>query len=388
MGFPTVPTIVQGVRDAQTLSTESRRVRDVAPLLFQLEPDQGPLTVLLSKLRMKEATDPKVEWFEDQLNPRFDTLGAALGVGDATMTVNAFKQFRSGDIVMVANAEKVLVTATPTSSAVSITRAYGTTAAQAAPIGAQLLILSNANQENASVRAIITTQKVNVINYLQIFRTPIGLTGTEMQTKTFAGYDKDTERNKALIEHRKDIELAFLFGEKKEDLTGAHPQRTTQGVVNFIQTNVKNVANLTEQEWEDFLRPCFRFGSREKVVLCSPKLIQTINGFSRSKLMTKSDESTYGITMSVYQNAGRKVMLVEHVLLSNLDLNDLSGIAGYGILLDIQDLAMRYMSGRGTMLRENIQAPDVDGEIDEYLAEVGLELHLEAKHGLITGVQG
>ena len=360
--------------------------RDVSPLLYQLEPDQGPLTVLLSKLRMKEAVDPKIEWFEDQLNPRFDVLAADLTSAATTMTVTNYKYFRAGDIVMINNSEKVTVTATPSTTAVTITRAYGTSAAQAASASQQLLILSNANQENASVRSIITTQKSPVFNYCQIFRTPIGLTGTEMKTKTFAGNDKETERNKALIEHRKDIEYAFLFGEKKEDTTGAHPQRTTQGVVNFIATNVKNVATLTEAEFEDFLRPCFRFGSREKVLLCSPKLIQTINGFSRGRLQTKSDESTYGITMSNYQNAGRKVMLIEHVLLTNLDMNDLTGIAGYGILLDIKDLAMRFLSGRGTQLRENIQAPDVDGEIDEYLAEVGLEMHLEAKHGLLTGV--
>ncbi len=382
------PTIVQGVRDVQTLQTEGRRVRDVAPLLYQLEPDQGPLTALLAKLRMKEATDPKVEWFEDQLNPRFDTLAANVLTTDSTITVTNFKFFRAGDILMINNSEKMLVTATPTTTSVAVTRAYGTTTAQAATSGQQILILSNANQENAGVRAIITTQKVNQFNYCQIFRTPIGLSGTEMATKTWAGMDKNTERNKIFIEHRKDIEYAFLFGEKFEDLTGAHPQRTTQGVVNFIKTNIKNVANLTEQEWEDFLRICFRYGSREKVVLCSPKLIQVINGFARAKIQTHSDESTYGITMSLYQNSGRKVMLVEHPLLTNYDLNDLTGIAGYGILLDIQDLAMRYLQGRGTMLRENIQTNDADGEIDEYLGEVGLEMHLEPKHGLITGVQG
>src|SRR3990167_5581047 len=290
MGYPTPPTVVTGTRDTSTLGTETRRVRDVSPLLYQLEPDQGPLTVLLSKLRMKEAVDPKIEWFEDQLNPRFDVLAADLTSAATTMTVTNYKYFRAGDIVMINNSEKVTVTATPSTTAVTITRAYGTSAAQAASASQQLLILSNANQENASVRSIITTQKSPVFNYCQIFRTPIGLTGTEMKTKTFAGNDKETERNKALIEHRKDIEYAFLFGEKKEDTTGAHPQRTTQGVVNFIATNVKNVATLTEAEFEDFLRPCFRFGSREKVLLCSPKLIQTINGFSRGRLQTKSDE--------------------------------------------------------------------------------------------------
>src|SRR5258706_14545137 len=158
------PTIVQGVRDVQTLQTEGRRVRDVAPLLYQLEPDQGPLTAILAKLRMKEATDPKVEWFEDQLNPRFDTLAANVLTTDSTITVTNFKFFRAGDILMINNSEKMLVTATPTTTSVAVTRAYGTTTAQAATSGQQILILSNANQENAGVRAIITTQKVNQFN--------------------------------------------------------------------------------------------------------------------------------------------------------------------------------------------------------------------------------
>jgi hypothetical protein len=67
-------------------------------------------------------------------------------------------------------------------------------------------------------------------------------------------------------------------------------------------------------------------------------------------------------------------------------LTDLSGIAGWGLILDIADLAIRYMNGRFTILKENIQANDEDGKTDEYLSEVGLQLELEKKHGMATGV--
>jgi hypothetical protein len=380
-------TVVQGVRGTQQLSTESRRVRDVTAGIAKIEPDAGPLTTLLMRLRKKAATDPKIEWYEDELLPRFDKLGAALTAGATTMTVGNYKAYRKGDLVRVNDAEIVYVTATPANANVSITRAAGETAARAADQNARLHILSNANEEGASGRDIISTQKVNQYNYCQILRHPFGTTATQDATDTHGGKDKDEEKANALIEHKKEIEHALLFGERWEDTTGAHPKRAMRGCVKFIQTNVAVKPTLTEPEWEDFLRICFRYGKREKVILCSPKLITVINGFARGKLETKSDESTYGVTMTRYQNAGRKVMLIEHHLLTNDALNDLSGVAGYGILLDIGSLTLRYLQGRATRLKQNIQDNDVDGNRHEYISELSLEMSNEKQHGLLLGVQ-
>jgi len=378
----------QGVRGTGLSSTESRLIRDVTPSIAQLEPDAAPLTHLLIKLAMKKASDPKVEWFEDELNPRFDALGADLTDSAGTMTVTNYKRFRAGDLVKVNKAEVVRVSATPTTTTVSIVRSIGATVAAAATSADQLFILSSAHAEGTGKRDLLSTQRVPKFNYCQIFKTPFGVTETQKNTDLYGGQDLAEERQKKLIEHKRDIEQSILFGEKGIDTsTFTHPIRYAGGAQEFISTNVKGMGGeMTEEEFEDFLRLCFRYGSKEKIVLCSPLFIQVVNGYGRAKLQTKSDESTYGVTMTQYQNAGRKVMLIEHVLFTNDALTDLTGVAGYGMLLDIKDLQLRFLRGQMVGYEQNIQAPDEDQQIDQYLSEVTLEMRQEKKHGLATGV--
>jgi len=358
---------------------------------MQLEPDAGALVTLTGKLKSRVSQDPKIEWFEDELAPRFDVLNGALTAAATTMTVTNYAYFRLGDLVRVNKAEIVYVGATPTTTTVTIQRAFGETAAATASVGDQLQILSNTNLEGASTRAFLSTQRVAAFNYLQIIRHPFGYTNTALGTAQFGGKDEIEEQRKQLIEHKKDIEQAFLLGERYEDTTtGDHPVRATRGVTKFITTNVKDAGgDLTEPEFEDFLRIGYRYGSKEKVLFCSPKLTQVINGFGRGKLQTVPSDKTYGISLTEYiAGGGRRVLLHEHVLLTNNDLNDFTGIAGYGVLIDVADLEMRYLKGRMAILKTNIQANDADGRTDEYLSEVGLEMHQERKHALLTGVTG
>lgn len=380
-------TVVQGPRDSNTLTNETRRTRDVEDMLQQLEPAEGPLTQILSKLETVTATDPKTEWFEDQLLPDFDVLGADLAIGAATMTVTNYKYFRAGDLVRINDSETVRVSATPTTTSVAITRAYGSVGAQAASIGQRLFIVSDAGAEFDSYRDQLTTQKVPKYNYIQDLATPCSFTDTEMATNTFAGKDLPNEHRKAIIEQKKKMEKAFILGQPYEDLTGARPVRTAAGLLYYIQSNVKDVSGgFTEAEFEDFLRICFRYGSAEKLIFCSPKLIQSINGFARAKLETFCDEDTYGVTITQYKNAGRRVGLIEEKLLTNASLNDLTGIAGYGILVDPANIKMAYLQGLGTQMKENVQNPGVKGRIDEVRSSFGFKAFLDQTHGLLTGV--
>lgn len=382
-------TVIQVTRDTQQLSTETRRKRDVTPALSQLEPDAGPLTTILTKLRKKGATDPKIEWFEDQLLPRFDVLAGALAAGDVTMTVTNYKYFRKGDLVRVNKNEIVRVTTTPVAAAVAIKRGVGEVAAVAAANGDQLHILSNSNQEGASKRSLLSTQRVPVYNYLQIVRDGWGVTNTAKATASFAGQDWDEEASKQLIEHKKHIELLLMLGQRYEDTTGTNPERSSRGIRQFISSNVKAVnGGLTEAVFDDFLRPSFRYGSKTKLLFGAPIVMQAINGFAKAKLRVVEKSQSYGITVTRYENAGRVVLLHEHVLMTNDDLNDFSGIGGEALVVDIEDVMARYLNGRFTVHNENIQAPDVDGREDEYLSECGLELHQEKKHALLKGVTG
>ena len=306
------------------------------------------------------------------------------------MTVTNYKFFRAQDLVCVNGQEIVLVSATPTTTTVTITRAYGEIAAKQALNGATIQILSNTNQEGALSRSLLSTQRVPVYNYCQIIRDPFGYTNTEMATDSFAGKDYVDEQAKQLIEHKKHIEYSLLFGQRYEDTTGTHPQRTTRGIYNWIATNVQDMSGgMTEIVLDGFLRVLGRYGTerKEKIVFASPIFMQAINQFAKSKLRTFNGESTYGITLTKYEAAGRTILLHEHNLMTNdPNLNDFSNFAGMAFFVDIKDLVLRYVKGRMTVFNSNIQANDADEREDEYLSEVGLELHQERFHGKAIGV--
>ena len=382
--MPTIYTAVRGTANAQT---ENVRVRDVSPALQLLEPDEGPLTTIMAKFRKVRVFNPQVEWFEDELLPRFDTLSADLTAGAATMTVNNYQRFRSGDLVKINNVEVIRVGADPTSSTVTITRAVGTTSAQAAVSGNNLFIMSNSTAENAAAPSLLSTQKVRQFNYAQIIRDPFGHSQTAIDSKTYGGDDPAFQRRKFLLEHKRKIENALIHGERYEDTSGTQYQHSTSGCLAYIISNVQDMAGeTTEAEFEDWIRRNFRFGSKNKLLFSSPVATSVINGFGRDKIRLAQGEKTYGITMSEYQNAGRKVMIVEHNQLSNDLQTDITGIAGYVICLDINDLELCHMGEVLTRFKENIQANNIDGVQNEYRSQISLRLWHERKHGLAKGI--
>ena len=389
-------SVSAGARAYPLLSKETRLVRDVEDMLQQLEPSEGPLTQILSRLETETATDGKIEWFEDQLLPDFDILASAMAAGDTSMTVTNYAYFRQGDLVQANDNEVVLVTATPSSSSVSITRAAGSVSAVAAPSGCRLHILSDAGYEFDTYRAQLTTQKVAKYNYIQDLASPASWTDLDVASETFAGKEMPNEHRKAIIEHKKKMEKACFLGQPYYT-TGSGFSGSSGGTVSlcasggleyFIQTNVVDFSGgFTEAELENFLRVCFRYGSDQKLIFCSPKAIQSINGFARAKLQTFCDDNTYGVTITEYRNAGRQVGLVEEKLLTNASLNDLTGIAGHMILVDPANIKMAYLQGQGTHVAENLQNPGIKGRVDEVRGSFGLKAMLEQTHGLGTGIQ-
>ena len=386
--------VVTTVRGTGILDTETRRMRDVSPNMYKLQPNASPLLAFTSRFRASQTTAPEFEWFEDDLLPKLDQLNGALGAGDATMSVKNSERFRSGDVVQIADKEIVLVSATPSGTgigAVSISRGIGTryTSGQAASANDRVRILSSSFQEGATQRALLSTQKVPQVNYTQIFKLPFGVTRTNMYTSQYAGKDIIEEQANALIEIKKEIEMALLMGELYKITSGTHPQRHTRGIIPFLTTNVQDVGgSLTEATFEEYNRKVFRFGSKEKLFLGSSLVMTAINGFGRGKLQTVSKEKFYGMSLSQWLNSGRTLTLAEHPLLENDDQADKTGIATYGITLDIGDFKLRYMGPKMMTLKENIQAPDVDGRTDQYLSECGLEAQLQKKHGLLKNVTG
>ena len=125
--------VTAGPRSTTDLSNEKRLMRDVEAKLQELEPSAGPLTTILMRLETVTAVETQIEWMEDQLLPDFDQLTGAMLVGDVVMTVANYAYYRNGDLVKINDYETVLVATTPNSTTVTITRAFGTIPAAAAP---------------------------------------------------------------------------------------------------------------------------------------------------------------------------------------------------------------------------------------------------------------
>ena len=181
------------------------------------------------------------------------------------------------------------------------------------------------------------------------------------------------------------IERAFWWGEKKYDTSGSqgHPRRATGGILEFIEggnSYVQNQGgNLTAPDLNTFLREGFTYGNDTKVMFAGGVVLQAINEIARGQILTKPLDTTYGMKISQWQTAFGTINIVHNPLF-------VEDYAGYAFMMDMESFAYRYMNNRDTTLQTNIQAPDADGEVDQYITECGLQRAHAPKHALLKGV--
>lgn len=361
-----------------------RKVVDISKKIDVLEPDSAPLTLLTKKIEKRVSVNPDFKWMEEESLTKTDQVNDGTGMiaGDTTMTVDNGSRFRAGDVVKIPRTgEQVLVTAVSTND-LTITRGWGSTAAAAINDNEPIIIVGNANQEHATKRAMIIGDQTIRTNYTQIFRTPFGISRTAANTEMYGGKDLAHIRMMQLIEHQKEIERAFWFGEPKEDLSGTHPRRATGGVDYWISTNATDAGGaLTQLEFNTFLRTGFRYGSKKKWLFAAPIVVEAISYWAAQKLQVSVNEKTFGISIMEYLTPFGTVNIVNMNLFTEVTL-----YSGYAYLIDIEGLAYRYIENSDTKLKTNIQANDADGQEDEYLTECGLQFNNEKKSALLYNV--
>ena len=393
-------------RTTTTSSTEQRLIVDAVDKIFLLEPNKHPLVTLLTNVgkvwdgkswkgsgMMKRATgNPEFKWFEDVYGGRYARVSGTVsnaanqnvtvvGAGSTSATI-----FTLGDVVKNARTGECFTVGAVTSpsTVVAAARGFGSTAAAAMADGDGLFIIGNVNEENGGARNVNTTQTSPQTNYTQIFKTTIALSNTEKEANLYGGKDLPFQRAKKGTEHALDIERAFWWGQKFAD-TGlyGHPRRSTGGVHEFINAGNSYVQNqsgpLTAPDFNTFLREAFTYGNDTKMIFAGGIVLQAINEIARGQILTKPVDTTYGMKISTWVTAFGTVNIVHDPLF-------VQDYAGYAFMLDMESFAYRFMNNRDTTLQTNIQAPDADGEVDQYITEAGLQREQAPKHALLLGV--
>jgi hypothetical protein len=376
---PTAPTIT-GARGTGNVQQANRRP-DIKSQIMDLQPEETPFVVLLDKLPARVTGNPEFAWFEQDLEPRFDTTTATATNSATTIAVSNGTYFAQHDLVYVPRTGETFRVTAVASNNLTVVRGVGSTA-QALNSGEELLITGSAQPEGDTSKPARSGIAAKVTNYTQIFREPVELTRTWMKSDTFTSPDDWTRqvRLKA-IEHRKEIEYGLLVNHPSEDLTGSQPRRTTGGARHFITTNVTDAGGqFTEAEWWAALRPALRFGSKRKIVLGASLPISVVNQFAQNKVQVRTGESTYGLNVVQYVTPFGVVNVMVDYLLEGTTLG------GEMLVLDMEKIEYRYIRDSDTHFRDNIQAPDADTRKGEFLTECGVVFGNESAHARITNV--
>ncbi|MNR93459.1 hypothetical protein D3C72_245160 [compost metagenome] len=377
---------VTGVRDTENIQ-QAKRVIDMAETIALLEPNESPFMsfMKIAKRNVRTVFNPKYEWSEDNLGARWDAINNASGylAAATSLVVDNGTYFAPGYVVKVPRTGEVFIVTAVSTNTLTVVRGYGVTTAADLVDNDPLLIIGNANNEGAKAPEIRSTLEVPVYNYTQIFRTVVGATRTNEKSKHYGGNDLAYQRRKKGVEHKIDMSRSFILGERKLDTTGAKPRRTTGGLLSYLTKNNYDAGGqLTQSEFDNNISEViFKFGSKEKLMLCSARLISVINGWALGKLMINQEAKKYGLNIMQYVTPhGTLNLLNESKILEG------AVYGGYGIIIDPANVGYCPLNGSDTKLRTNIQDNDEDGTRDEYLTEAGLEVKLPDTHGVLTGV--
>ena len=381
-----MPTPEIGARGTGNVLADIKEI-DMADSVLELEPSAAPLTVFTKKLSKKRAINPKFDWLEDELAPRFDQINAGAGyaAGITALVVDNGAYFQAEDMVYVTRTGEVIRVVSVATNTLTVVRGVGSTAA-ALVDDDELLVIGTSAEEGASSRAAVSHEPVKVSNYCQIFRTPFEMTETLRHTANeVSPHDWTRQANKAGIEHMKDLEYSFLFGTPSEVAGVSHPRRTTGGFYHFATQNETLAGGaLTESEFFSGLRSVFRYGSQTKLALASRLATDVLNTYPRGKLEVQQSEKTFGVRVMRYISPHGDLNVVTHNLLEGDEFG------GHIAILDMDQLTYRFLAGengsRDTKVLPNRQANDADTRKDEYLSECGLMFGHSRTHGTITGI--
>jgi len=350
---------------------------------------------MTSRLKKASTGNQKYEWLEDDLNPSWSAFAASAtsAAADITVTTGTGNYFNKYDLVKNPTTSEIMMVLSAGANAISAVRGHAGTTAASAAAAEELLILGSAFQEGSTSSMLVTksTKVSNLYNYVQIVRKSVELSQSLAASELYGGNDREYQRKKKGIELMRDIERIFLYGGRteyvgaaaNEDVNLTTTRRTTGGLLQFISTNATDMSGvMTETEFEAFLRDLFLYGENDRTLFCSPLVLSVISLWAQPKLQMLPKDKTYGIAINQYMSPQGTVNLVRNMLLEG------NVYGGYAFGLQMSELTYRYLNGRDIKFMTNIHHPGDDMFKDQYIGEIGLELHQEKLHGYLYGVSG
>lgn len=402
-------------------------------ILYLYPNGMTPLTAILSMMGSKKVNDPQFHWWTEQIG---SVSGAITGIftvpdlsvayvsggvaGDviyAAVAATLANRIRAGHQILLRDATDYRVDVVGKVSSVSTSGATSTLAiilledddnssAHDLSDADNLLVIGNINSEGAEMPNAIALNPTKHYNYTQIFRSPLSITRTARSTNLRTGDDYQKAKRECLEMNSIEMELAFLWGIMTERIgDNGKPERTTQGVINFIRSNAPgNVDDYTlnptyaGQAWtvggetwlKAMLELIFRYGAEDKLCLCGSGALLGIDALAQTsgQINLAPAQKTYGMQIKTWITPFGTIHMKTHPLFS-FDATTRNMM----VILEPKELEYKFIQDT-TFYGESSakQHPEgyghrrIDGTEEEYLTECGLEFGFPLKCGILNGV--
>ena len=250
----------------------------------------------------------------------------------------------------------------------------------------------------------------NYYNYTQIFKTSLQVTGTMMSNKSLiGGPERARLRAKKALQHATDLEYAIMFNHGGTEGTywgvmdsSENPRRVFKGLgVGQTSAATGGWIQTFNGGWDTDLRLSYASPTYDALVVMTEKLFDDTDVGSDTKILYSSKKWLTAFSrMVMHETAGSPFQISVPPLASATGLKITRVVTAHGDLLltphpmlrgpyedyavaiDPKNVRLTYLQGRNTHLRANIQTPDLDGVMDEYLTEMGLKVMHEHTHAI------
>jgi hypothetical protein len=420
--FHTEPTHVEG--DLTTASTngfrnaahsynEGSHRTDISNDLAIIDSESNPLLTTVTNvgrtydgkswgprqgaIARKPSESYKFEELTDFMPGRVATVsGTYAASGDVTVTLTGAGTtpayiFVPGDLVRNARTGEVMVVAT-VASATTITvaaahRGFGTTAASAGADGDHLFLTSSLGEEGGVPKNANSTVKRLGYNYIQCFQKTYAMTDLEAAISHVTGDELSRMKRKTAIQHARDIESAFVFGERKEaTATSGHKMNATGGIREGILTSDAYVQDqngtISVGDFNTFIKEGgYYTDSNKRWLVGGSNILMAAQNAALNAVQTSTGDTTFGVKITSWVSPLGEISFLRHPMFT-LDY------AGEAMQLDMSCLKYRFINGLDTHLNENILTNGQRSIAGEYVTYAGLERRTMEKCAYIRGIDG
>lgn len=277
---------------------------DVSDILLNMSVTETPFLDLLPEPE-QPAINVVHQWTEEALGP--DRLTTSTAINSATaatgVQVAGFANLLTvGQLLELENqGEIVQVASIPGANSLLLNRNFGSRGVSSMVAGSNLFVISTAELEGSETSGDITRARTRRINYCQIFKKPVTISGTDRSVITAPdiGDEFDHQVTLRVIESARDFEKAILRSVASGSSIGsASAYRTMDGLRQWF-TNLNSTIAATSfaanplDYVNDQLQNAWNAGARDlDVIVCGSQWKRELSSTNAARLLIDQNDPT------------------------------------------------------------------------------------------------